>query len=244
MQITDSPSSTDTDLPGLERRLRIRALRSSWVKDVVQAVAFTAAGLWAIYNFWYRETYLPRVADANVTVRVQLEVLGEKSGVVALRARTLLDNPGKAQARILGRGLSARGIRVLGAGPEKLTPPPLGARLPVGTFVSQDRTLGSASELLQDTLEVREQFDGDLRDWINPGGHEERETLLFVPKREFAVVDVQAVVGWVPSAYPLRKECYTVLRDEDGVTHVSNSAGASGACRLTNAIGSASVSFW
>jgi hypothetical protein len=27
--------------PGLERKLRIRALRSSWIKDAIQALAFT-----------------------------------------------------------------------------------------------------------------------------------------------------------------------------------------------------------
>jgi len=50
---------TDMNPPGLEQKLRIRALRFSWIKDVVQAVAFTAAGIWAIYTFWYRERYLP-----------------------------------------------------------------------------------------------------------------------------------------------------------------------------------------
>jgi hypothetical protein len=33
------------DLPGLERKLRIRALRFSWIKDAIQALAFTAAGI-------------------------------------------------------------------------------------------------------------------------------------------------------------------------------------------------------
>jgi len=38
--------------PGLERRLRIRALRFSWINDAVQAVAFTAAAIWAVYTSW------------------------------------------------------------------------------------------------------------------------------------------------------------------------------------------------
>lgn len=62
----DAPLPTDQGPPGLEHRLRIRALRMSWIKDLVQAVAFTAAGIWAIYNFWYREKYLPRTIDSNV----------------------------------------------------------------------------------------------------------------------------------------------------------------------------------
>ena len=43
----DAPLATDMDPPGLERRLRIRALRFSWIKDAVQAVAFTLAAIWA-----------------------------------------------------------------------------------------------------------------------------------------------------------------------------------------------------
>ena len=76
----DAPLPTDQGPPGLEHRLRIRALRMSWIKDLVQAVAFTAAGIWAIYNFWYRERYLPRTIDANVVVKTTLEKLGEKDG--------------------------------------------------------------------------------------------------------------------------------------------------------------------
>jgi hypothetical protein len=96
----------------LERRLRIRALRASWIKDVVQAVAVTAAGIWAVYTFWYRERYLPRITDANVVIRVSVEKLGVKDGVVTVKVRTVLENPGKAEARLLATSLIGTGQRL------------------------------------------------------------------------------------------------------------------------------------
>lgn len=244
MDPTASPASTDPELPRLEQRLRVRALRVSWVKDLVQAIGFTAAGLWAIYTFWYRETYLPRRTDANVGVRVQLEVLGEKDGVVAVRARTLLDNPGKARARILASELIAEGLRLRPAPTTPSSPPAVGGALPAGSFVVQDRTLPSTPELVFHDLDVEERFDGDIRAWINPDGHLERERVLFVPKGEFAVFRVQSLVTWLPEAYPLRKDCYTLLRTPDGVMQVSNRLGKGEGCRLTSAQGSASVTLW
>src|SRR5262249_50262522 len=112
----DAPLPTDHGPPGLEHRLRIRALRMSCIKDLVQAVAFTAAGVWAIYNFWYRERYLPRTIDANVVVRTTLEKLGEKDGTVAVRLAMVAENHGAAPARILGLSRWAFGQRI-GAAP-------------------------------------------------------------------------------------------------------------------------------
>src|SRR5215469_5591159 len=122
----DAPLATDMDPPGLERRLRIRALRFSWIKDAVQAVAFTAAGIWAISTFWYREQYLPQVSDTDVTVRIVVEALGERDGVVTVRARTVLDNPGEVPARLLAKTLVARGEHPGAAPPKTLQRPPVG----------------------------------------------------------------------------------------------------------------------
>src|SRR5262247_2848600 len=99
----DSPLPTDMNPPGLEQKLRLRALRFSWIKDVVQAVAFTLAGIWAIYTFWYREKYLPQVSDTAVTMRIVVDALGERDGVVTVRARTILENPGHVPARLLAK---------------------------------------------------------------------------------------------------------------------------------------------
>src|SRR5262249_9818951 len=150
----DAPLATDMDPPGLERRLRIRALRFSWIKDAVQAVAFTAAGIWAIYTFWYRERYLPQVSDTDVTVRIVVEPLGERDGIVAERARTVLENPGQVPARLLAKSLVARGQRPGSTPPKTVPRPQLGGAMPFGPFVEVDRTLAPQSALLYQAIVV------------------------------------------------------------------------------------------
>src|SRR5215475_12264989 len=133
VRTADAPLVTDMNPPGLEQKLRIRALRFSWIKDVVQAVAFTAAGLWAIYTFWYREKYLPRVTEANLSAHVQLERLGERDGIQALRITVSMENPGPATARILGSTVIAKGIRVLATPPPEHPKPAPNAPLEAGS---------------------------------------------------------------------------------------------------------------
>lgn len=212
--------ATDMDTPGLERRLRVRALRFSWIKDAVQAVAFTLAGIWAIYTFWYRERYLPQVADTDVTVRIVVEQLGERDGIVTARARTVLENPGHVPARLLSKSLVARGQRPGAAPPKTLPRPQLGGAMPFGPFVERDRTLEPRSELLYQAITVTEPFDGKRNATVRPGGHLEDESILFVRREEYSVLTVEAQVAWLPAAFPLRKECYTLVRDEEGVVSV------------------------
>ena len=237
----DAPLATDMDTPGLERRLRIRALRFSWIKDAVQAVAFTAAGIWAIYTFWYREMYLPQVSDTDVTVRIIVENLGERDGVVTVRARTVLDNPGKVPARLLAKTLVARGQRP-GAAPAKtLNRPAVGGVTTRGAFVEVDRTLEPRSELVYQGIEVLEPFDDKSNSSIRPGGHLEDEALLFVRREEYSVLSVEAQLAWLPLAYPLRKECYTLARDEEGVVSMRVVPTAT-RCRLSSVSASTGIS--
>ena len=216
----DAPLATDMDSPGLERRLRVRALRSSWIKDAVQAVAFTLAGIWAISTFWYREKYLPEVTDTDVTVRIVVEPLGERDGVVTVRARMILENPGKVPARLLSKSLVARAQRPGEGPPKSIKRPPIGTSMPVGPFVEVDRTLEPRSELIYQDLEVLEPFDGTRNSTVRPGGHLEDEKIFFVRRGEYSVMSVEAKLAWLPFAYPLRKDCYTLVRDEEGVVSV------------------------
>ena len=228
------------DPPGLERRLRIRALRFSWIKDAIQAVAFTAAGIWAIYTFWYRERYLPQVSDTDVTVRLVVEALGERDGVVTLRARTVLENPGQVPARLLAKSLVAWGQRPGAAPPRTLKRPTVGGPMPFGPFVELDRTLEPRSDLLYQAIVVTEPFDGKRNATVRPGGHLEDESILFVRREEYSVLNVEAQLAWLPAGFPLRKECYTLVRDESGVVSVEVPEQAT-RCRLSTVSSSAGV---
>ena len=232
MRTPESPLPTDMNPAGLEHRLRIRALRSSWIKDVVQAVAFTAAGIWAIYTFWYRERYLPQVSDTDVTVRLVVDALGERDGIVTVRARTVLENPGHVPARLLAKSLVARGQRPSDGPPKTVKRPTVGGPLPFGPFTELDRTVEPRSELLYQDIDVLEPFDGKRNSTVRPGGHLEDEKILFVRRAEYSVLSVETRLAWLPAAYPLRKECYTLARDEEGVVSVTLPDAAT-RCRLS-----------
>jgi hypothetical protein len=226
--------------PGLEQKLRVRALRFSWIKDVVQAVAFTAAGVWAIYNFWYRERYLPQVSDTDVTVRIVVEALGEREGVVTLRARTVLENPGHVPARLLAKSLVVWGQRPGAAPPKTLKRPTVGGPMGWGPFVELDRTLEPRSDLLYQAIVVTEPFDGKRNATVRPGSHLEDESILFVRREEYSVLNVEAQLAWLPAGFPLRQECYTLVRDESGVVSVGVPDQAT-RCRLSTVSASAGV---
>jgi len=232
--------------PGLEQKLRIRALRFSWIKDVVQAVAFTAAGLWAIYTFWYREKYLPRVTEANLSAHVQLERLGEKDGTQALRITVSMENPGPATARILGSTVIARGIRVLSGPPPERPRPAPNAPLEVGSVTWLDRTLESRPEILFNSVAVPESFDNRTSSTVRPGGRNEEETVLFLRANSYPYVTVEAQVAWLPEAFALRKECYALIAREDGsvspAVRMTPAQGAPpGNCRLSTTTASATI---
>ena len=232
--------------PGLEQKLRLRALRFSWIKDVVQAVAFTAAGIWAIYTFWYREKYLPRVTEANLSAHVQMERLGEKDGTQALRITVSMENPGPATARILGSTVIARGIRVLPTPPAERPRPTPNAPLEVGSVTWTDRTLESRPELVFNSVAVPESFDNRTSSTVRPGGHTEEETVLFLRANSYPYVTVEAQVAWLPEAFALRKECYALISHEDGsVTAAVRATPAQGAppgaCRLSTTSASATI---
>ena len=232
--------------PGLEQKLRIRALRFSWIKDVVQAVAFTAAGIWAIYTFWYREKYLPRVTEANLSAHVQLERLGERDGTQALRIGVSMENPGPATARILGSTLVAKGIRVLATPPPEHPKPTPNAALEVGSVTWLDRTLESRPEILFNSVASPDSFDNRTSSTLRPGGRNEEETVLFLPANSYPYVTVEAQVAWLPEAFLLRKECYALITQADGsVTVAVRMTPAQGAppgnCRLTTTTASATI---
>lgn len=219
----------------------------SWIKDLVQAVAFTAAGVWAIYNFWYRERYLPRTIDANVVVKTTLEKLGEKDGVVAIRLSMVAENHGAAPARLLGINRAAFGQKLLSSAPKDGERPNVGGggALVYGDYVEKDDTLQSRGELLYNTLEIDEPFDGKSDVTIRPAGFLTEEHVLYVRRGDYAFVSAMESVAWLPAAFPAPKDCYTLARRADGVVRiVVNLKGPNGKCRLSTSSGDASLSLW
>jgi hypothetical protein len=126
------------DPPGLERKLRIRALRFSWIKDAIQALAFTAT--------------------------------------------------------------------------------------------CSSRRWSSASHSTESAISRS-----------GPGGHLEGETIFFVRREEYSALNVELQLAWLPAPFPLRKECYTLVRDGDGVVLVGLPAEAT-RCRLSTVSAATGIS--
>ncbi|RPH65804.1 MAG: hypothetical protein EHM78_24765 [Myxococcaceae bacterium] len=57
---------------------------------------------------------------------------------------------------------------------------------------------------------------------------------VFVRRAEYSILNVELQLAWLPAAYPLRKECYTLVRDEEGVVSVGL-PGEATRCRLSMA---------
>jgi hypothetical protein len=92
-------------------RLETRMLRARVVRDVVQVVALTAAAAWALYTFWYQARYLPAHEAPNVVLTSSLEIVADRDGFVALKAKLSAHNPGKASVRIITESVSLVGAR-------------------------------------------------------------------------------------------------------------------------------------
>ena len=186
------------------------------------------------------------MTEANVSAHVQLERLGEKDGNQGLRVLVSMENPGPAPARILGSTVIARGWRVLATPPRERPRPAPNSPLERGTVTWIDRTLESHPEVLLNTVAVPESFDGQSNSTVRPGGRTEEETVLFLRADAYPYVTVEAQVAWLPLAFPLRKECYALIPQEDSsVTASVRTTAAQGApkgtCRLSTTTASASI---
>lgn len=104
-------------------------------------------------------------------MKTSLEKLGEKDGVVAVRLGMLAENHGAAPARILGLNRFLYGRRVSSSLPKGGVPPTPGGLLAVGDYVEVDQTLPSKGELLYNTVEIDEPFDGNSDTTIRPAGY-------------------------------------------------------------------------
>jgi hypothetical protein len=102
----------------LQRRgMRIRALR-----DVFEIAAFSAAGIWAIWTFWYQASYAPKHEKAAVDWKVNLIVTGERAdGLLAVRAQIHAKNTGRAPERLAGMVVNVFGHHAMTTMPASAT---------------------------------------------------------------------------------------------------------------------------
>lgn len=101
-----------------ERRLRMKAQRTSIAKDLVQITAFALTGIWVFFTFVWKEQIQPRYAESSASVRVTATKEGERDGLLAVRIHAHVENPSKSPVRVVAASYVIFGNRV------ELTPPP------------------------------------------------------------------------------------------------------------------------
>jgi len=81
------------------------------VRDVVEIVAITLAGIWAIYVFVYENRIKPMVAAPDVVFSASMERAGTHDGFAVVRVVTHVKNVGTVPAQFLGYSLTILGSR-------------------------------------------------------------------------------------------------------------------------------------
>jgi hypothetical protein len=89
-----------------------RSHRIRIVRDVVEIVAFLAAGIWAFYTFAYENRIKPSLADPELNFVVTMQKLSEHRGLIGVRLHTEIRNVGTVQANIIGLSYWVLGKRV------------------------------------------------------------------------------------------------------------------------------------
>ena len=71
--------------------------------------------------------------------------------------------------------------------------------------------------------------------WVDLDGE-----FILVRREEYSVHNVELQLAWLPAAFPLRKECYTLVRDEEGVVSL-RVADTATRCRLSSVSASTGI---
>ncbi|MGA8533130.1 MAG: hypothetical protein WB615_03350 [Candidatus Tumulicola sp.] len=82
------------------------------VRDIVEIVAFLAAGVWAFYTFAYENRIKPSLANPELNFVVTMEKLGQRNGLIGVRLHTEIHNIGTVPSNIVGLSYWIVGKRV------------------------------------------------------------------------------------------------------------------------------------
>jgi hypothetical protein len=114
----DPAETSELDAHLSRRGMRIRAVR-----DVFEIIAFSAAGVWAIWTFWYQASYEPAHEKPLIVWNLTLEreAVRPSDGLLAIRAHAVGSNKGKATEHLVSLVVNLYGGHVRRLDPEPLT---------------------------------------------------------------------------------------------------------------------------
>ena len=160
--------------------------RARVARDLVQALAFAFAGIWAVYTFVYKEIIVPAGEPAAVVVTPTLEVIGRRGGTVLVRASFHLANRSRSRAYlpavwfgVFGMRLEARDLADTAY-----------ARMNREAAAAEPLPTARFSQLVAADVIAAGRLLPDLETWYDPGDEQRVEQLLYVPADRFDVAQV------------------------------------------------------
>lgn len=176
-----------------------RDSQTTWiqsVRDIVETVAITLAGAWAIYIFVYENRIKPTFAPPEVAFSGELERVGTHEGFAVVKVITQLRNVGTAPAQFLGYSVTVAGSRFLPVG----TPTPAHQYPYVQIFrpfysFTKPAIIYRRAFL---THATNPSIGSDLR--LEPGETEGENTIVYAPVKKFDHLSLTIVAKYVRDA--------------------------------------------
>jgi hypothetical protein len=206
-----------------------RDSESAWiqtVRDIVEIVAITLAGAWAIYIFVYENRIRPTFAPPNLVFSAEMERVGTHRDLAVVKVITHVKNVGTAPAQFLGYSETVTGSRVLPVG---TTPPPrpnpsVQVYRPFYSFTKPVVVYRRAFL----THATNPSITADLR--LEPSETVDENTIVYAPLKAFDHLSLTIVAGYVREA--TRPIPTTLSYAPDGIPRFSVDTSAVGVQEL------------
>ncbi len=219
----------------LHRSIRVRVVR-----DVFEIIAFAAAGIWAIWTFWYQASYAPKHEVPAVDWKLTLEIIGRKpTGELAVKAVVKAKNTGKAIERLAGIVVNISGVRMAAdPGSDPFGPVvadtlhwhgQVGSRLLGRVLVASDGDrYGDGAEL---TIQPDE-------DWM-------WETSFVIQPADYAMLEGHMAETTIMGGAPIKTSWFHTVRGPDGMSLVAtDECRAARDCRVSSSFDITTLSLW
>ena len=95
-------------------------LISDSIRNWVEIIAFLAAGCWGVYVFWYKKHYVPSRLPPYLVISTNLQKVGRKGPLRAIRAEFSVINKSKTRVEVLASWYNAIGVNISYAGEDKI----------------------------------------------------------------------------------------------------------------------------
>ncbi len=182
----DAAETSELDAHLARRGMRIRAVR-----DIFEIIAFSAAGIWALWTFWYQASYEPAHEQAHVEWSLSLEREGVRpsDGMLAIRAHTRGVNKGKASQHLVSMSVDISGGHVARGGDAGREP-----LLPDARGWDHERGVERRGEVVLASQGNR--WGGGYSSTVDPDQESATEFLFWIDPADYDYLSGTLIVHW------------------------------------------------